>query len=196
EPSTLPTTAVWRSARSAVRPPAAGAMKPDDSDAAARFTAGATDVCCRLAITPISASDSVANASLRVEIGPRSEISSRILARFLPPCSYNADTRFPDAWTSCPRLSSWPDICVRSCTTVPDPEVPVRDPARSASASFANRDVRHKLHQEHPERVDADRHRNRIDHRRKEHGGRAAVQQFANAEVSIDTGRQRQDRGG
>ena len=72
-------------------------MKPDASDAAARFTAGATDVCCRLAITPISASDSVANASLRVEIGPRSEINSRILARFLLPCSYSADTRLPEA---------------------------------------------------------------------------------------------------
>src|SRR3954447_26023926 len=35
--STLLTTAVWRSARSAVRPPAAGAMKPDDSDTAVRF---------------------------------------------------------------------------------------------------------------------------------------------------------------
>ena len=48
ELSTLPTTAVCRSARSAVRPPAAGAMKPDDSDVAARFTAGATEVCCKI----------------------------------------------------------------------------------------------------------------------------------------------------
>src|SRR6202030_4747236 len=81
ELSALSTTAVWRSARSDVRPPAEGAMKLDDSDVAARLTAGATDVCCRLAITPISVSDSVAKASLRAEIGPRSEINSRIFAR-------------------------------------------------------------------------------------------------------------------
>src|SRR5258707_5008822 len=56
-------------------------MKLDDSDAAARLTAGATEVCCRLAITPISVSDSVASASLRAAIGPRSLINSRILAR-------------------------------------------------------------------------------------------------------------------
>ena len=89
-------------------------MKPDDSEVAARLTAGATEVCCRLAITPISASDSLANASLRAAIGPRSEINSRILARFLLPCSYNAETRLLEAWTSWPRLSSCPDICVRS----------------------------------------------------------------------------------
>src|ERR1700722_11048519 len=97
EVSTLPTTAVCRSARSEVRPPAAGAMKLDDSDVAARLTAGATEVCCKLAITPMSDSDSLANASLRAEIGPRSEINSRILARFLLPCSYKAETRLLDS---------------------------------------------------------------------------------------------------
>ena len=66
------------------------------TNVAARFTAGATDVCCRLAITPIKASDSVAKASLRVVIGPRSEISSRILARCLPPCSNSVETRLPE----------------------------------------------------------------------------------------------------
>ncbi len=71
-------------------------MKPDDSEVAARLPAGATEVCCKLAITPISASDSVASASLRAEIGPRSEINSRILARFLLPCSYNAETRLAE----------------------------------------------------------------------------------------------------
>ena len=71
------------------------------------FTAGATDVCCRLAMTPVSASDSDAKASLRVEIGPRSEISSRIFARCLPPCSNRAETRLPEAWTSWPRTSCW-----------------------------------------------------------------------------------------
>jgi hypothetical protein len=89
-------------------------MNVDDSEAAARLTAGATEVCCRLAITPISASDSAAKASLRAAIGPRSEINSRIFARFLLPCSYNAETRLLEAWTSWPRLSSCPDICVRS----------------------------------------------------------------------------------
>ena len=49
-------------------------MKLDDSDVAARLTAGATEVCCKFAITPISVSDSVANASLRAEIGPRSTV--------------------------------------------------------------------------------------------------------------------------
>jgi hypothetical protein len=56
--------------------------------------------------------------------------------------------------------------------------------------------MRHELHQEYPERVNADRHRDRIDHRGKEHRGRAAVQQFADAEIGVDAGRQRQDRGG
>ena len=115
-------------------------MKPEDSAVAARFTAGATEVCCRLAMTPISASDSVAKASLRAAIGPRSDINSRILARFLPPCSYKADTRLAESWTCWPRLSSCPDIWVNSCTTVPDPAVPVSEPARSASARRAKRD--------------------------------------------------------
>ena len=54
----------------------------------------------------------------------------------------------------------------------------------------------HGLHQEHPERINADGDRDRIDHRGKEHGGRAAVQQFADAEIGVDAGRQRQDSGG
>src|ERR1700726_1747019 len=140
ELSTLPTTGVCRSARSDVRPPAEGAMKLDDSDAAARLTAGATEVCCRLAITPISVSDWVANASLRAEIGQRPEINSRIFPRLLLPCSYKAETRLSEAWTCWPRLSSCPDIWVRTCTTVPDPAVPVSDPARAASASLQWRD--------------------------------------------------------
>src|ERR1700686_1821465 len=74
-------------------------MKLDDSDAAARLTAGATEVCGRLAITPINVSDSVANASLRAAIGPRSLINSRILARLLLPCSYKAETRSLDLLT-------------------------------------------------------------------------------------------------
>jgi hypothetical protein len=78
-------------------PPAEGAMKLDDSAATARLTAGATEVCCRLAITPISVSDSVANASLRAAIGPRSLINSRIFARLLLPCSYKAETRLTEA---------------------------------------------------------------------------------------------------
>jgi len=56
--------------------------------------------------------------------------------------------------------------------------------------------MRHELHQEHPERIDADRYRHGIDHRGKEHRGRTAVQQFADAEVGIDAGRQREDCGG
>src|SRR5207249_1482713 len=140
--------------------------------------------CCRLAITPISASDSAANASLRAEMGPRSEINSRILARFLPPCSYNAETRFPEAWPSWPRLSSCPAICVRSCTTVPEPAVPAID------------HMRHELHQEHPERINADGDRDRVDDRGKDHRSRAAVQQFADAEIGVDAGRQRENSGG
>ncbi len=60
-------------------------MKLDDSDIAARLTAGATEFCCKLANTPISDSDSVASASLRAAIGPRSLINSRILAETLAP---------------------------------------------------------------------------------------------------------------
>ena len=55
--------------------------------------------------------------------------------------------------------------------------------------------MRHELHQEHPERVDADGDRDGIDHRREEHRGRAAVQQFAHAEIGVDAGGQREDRG-
>ena len=55
--------------------------------------------------------------------------------------------------------------------------------------------MRHEMHQEHPERIDACRHRDGIDHRGKEHHAGAAVEQFADAEISIDAGRQREDRG-
>jgi hypothetical protein len=56
--------------------------------------------------------------------------------------------------------------------------------------------VGHELHHEHPERVDADRDRNRVDHGGEQHGGGAAVQQFANAELGIDAGCECEDRGG
>jgi len=55
--------------------------------------------------------------------------------------------------------------------------------------------MRHEMHQEHPERIDADRHRDRIDHRGKQHHAGAAVQQFADAKKGIDAGREREDRG-
>ena len=55
--------------------------------------------------------------------------------------------------------------------------------------------MRHEMHQEHPECIDADGYRDRIDHRGKQHHARAAVQELADAEIGIDTGREREDRG-
>jgi len=52
-----------------------------------------------------------------------------------------------------------------------------------------------KMHQEHPERIDADGYRDRIDHRGKQHHARTAIQEFANPEKGIDAGRKREDRG-
>src|ERR1700685_97974 len=44
----------------------------------------------------------------------------------------------------------------------------------------------HNTHQEHPECVDAHRHRDRIDHGRVKDGGGIAIKKIADAQVGID----------
>ncbi len=52
--------------------------------------------------------------------------------------------------------------------------------------------MRQEAHQEGPERVDADRDRDRVNDRRKEHDRGVAVQQVADAEIGVDAARQRE----
>ncbi len=68
--------------------------------------------------------------------------------------------------------------------------------AEHQAASAGADHMRHELHHEDPERIDADRNRDRVDHGGEEHGGRTAVEQFTDTEIGVDAGRERQDRGG
>jgi len=68
--------------------------------------------------------------------------------------------------------------------------------ADDAATAAAIDHMRHELHHEYPERVDADRDRDRVDHGGKEYGGRTAVEQLAHAEIGVDAGGERQDSGG
>ena len=114
-------------------------MKPAARSSAVRWTAEATEVCCSEAMIPSRAVASVPKASLRGPTGPRLETSSRILARCFPPCSYSAFTCSLDRSTVRDSAASWFDIWLSSCTTVPEPEVPVSVPVFSPSASWLNR---------------------------------------------------------
>ena len=60
-------------------PSATGAMKLPARSSAARRTAGATEVCCRLVTTPASATASSPKASARCATGPCAETSARML---------------------------------------------------------------------------------------------------------------------
>ncbi len=55
--------------------------------------------------------------------------------------------------------------------------------------------MRHKLHQENPEGVNANGYCDGIYYGGKKDGGWVAVKQLANAEISVNTCRERQDGG-
>jgi hypothetical protein len=48
--------------------------------------------------------------------------------------------------------------------------------AEHQAAAAAKGHMRHEMHQEHPERIDADGYRDRIDHRGKRHRAWTAIQ--------------------
>ncbi len=77
---------------------------------------------------PVSVTVSAANALVRSSTGPVWETSWRILDRVLPPFSNSDFTRSREAVISCPKPLSCVAICDVSCTTVPEPEVPVSAP--------------------------------------------------------------------
>ncbi len=82
---------------------------------------------------------SAPKASLRAAIGPRAEVSSRILARRFEPSSNSFCTLSFEFATCCERSFNCAAIWLSNCTTVPEPEVPVSVPDFSASESFWKR---------------------------------------------------------
>ena len=64
--------------------------------------------------------------------------------------------------------------------------------AEQKRARPAFRDMRQEPQQEGPERIDADRDRDRIDHGCEEHDGRVAVEQIADAEIGVDAACERE----
>jgi hypothetical protein len=53
--------------------------------------------------------------------------------------------------------------------------------------------MRQQPHQKRPEREDADRHRDRIDHRGEEDDRGVAIEQFADAEIGVDAAGEGED---
>src|SRR3954451_8920748 len=55
--------------------------------------------------------------------------------------------------------------------------------------------MRHELHEENPEGVNTDGDRDRVDDGGEEHHRRVAVEELAHAEIRVDAGGERENRG-